>query len=74
MNEYSYIGRKPCGCLVAAVSCTWDADDMASALGNWVKQGLTIERVSDDVVRAEFTTRCPHVPQQLALFAESDET
>lgn len=80
MNDFSYIGRKPCGCLVAAVIDDPDhASDVSKAVSSWIKRGLTIERVTHDVVRTEFTSRCPHEvkqtrkPKQLGLF-EGEET
>lgn len=73
-DGYSYIGRKPCGCMVAAIV---DEPDMAKIIAEWlpkwIAQGLTIEHVHHDVVRSEFVTNCPHpdMPKgQLALLLE----
>lgn len=66
---YSYVGRKSCGCLVAAVvDDTDDAKDVAADVAGFIRQGLTIERVLHDVVRTELTFSCPHEAQQLNLF------
>lgn len=64
-------GRKPCGCLVCAI-----ADDpvmrrdIAKALPRWIRNGLTIERVPDAIVKEQFTDKCPHELKQLSLFGE----
>jgi hypothetical protein len=69
-NGYSYVARKSCGCMVAAVvDDAAHKRDVAREMAAWVRDGLTVERVTHDVVRAEFVGRkCPHVEQQLSLF------
>ena len=74
---YAYIARKSCGCIVAAVSLNFPKKEISAALAKWTKAGLTIDRVSDDTVRAEFVgARCSHRaaisdnPVQLRLFPD----
>lgn len=39
-----YMGRKPCGCLVAVcVNTRMHMDETAKDLADWVRHGLTIE-------------------------------
>lgn len=67
--EFSYIGRKPCGCVVAAmVDNPDDAKETAKEVAKWIKLGLTVERVTHEYVRQNFTTNCPHAEKQLSLF------
>jgi len=56
--EYSYIGRAACGCVLAA---TVDEADQrtAEAVSEFIIDGLTIERVTHDYVRANFGRNCP---------------
>lgn len=65
---HSYIGIKPCGCVVAAVVDSPSMKQEASkALAEWVQGGLTIERVTHQEVRERFTVcECDEV--QPALF------
>lgn len=60
--EHSYVARKPCGCIVAAISDHPSMkSDMKKAFNRWIDAGFQIERVHDDVVRAEFMgKKCPH--------------
>jgi len=57
----SYVGRKDCGCMVAAiVDDPQDRRDVAKQVGEWIRHGLTIEWVDVEVVRRELH-RCSHV-------------
>ena len=73
MSEFSYIGRKPCGCVVAAVyDDPSDKKAIAKEIARWVVSGLTVEHVTHQYVRENFT-ECPHKvvgEQQLPLFPE----
>ena len=55
MNEVKtmcYIGVKECGCVVAAcVDNPKHKKDIAKNVGDWVKDGLTIERISVEDTR-----------------------
>lgn len=69
----SYIGRKPCGCVIAAVVDDGTTPKMvADALRDFVMDGLTIERVTVGWVRTN-KFGCDHketketAPAQLAL-------
>lgn len=65
--EHSYIGRASCGCVLAA---TVDEGDKrtAEAVAEFISDGLTIERVTHDYVRANFGRNCPICnPQQQAM-------
>jgi len=69
MDSMSYIGRKPCGCVVAAVV---DQSDNRKGTADWVHRmimdGLTVERVPHEYVREHLKWDCPHEPKQLELF------
>lgn len=64
--EYAYIGRKWCGCIVG---CATDFGDKYTArwLSDFVKEGLTVERVKLEDVHLDID--CPHgdVPNQPLL-------
>ncbi len=46
MSVYAYIGRKPCGCVVAAtVDSLEHAEDVAKDLVGWVRRGWAVERL-----------------------------
>lgn len=66
-----YVGKKPCGCIVAAIADDGrDRERVATALRDWVRDGLTVERTTAAVVRQEFVGNdCPHEPRQGTLFA-----
>lgn len=68
----SYVGKKPCGCVVAAV--VDDPNDkpfVARAIARWVKDGLTVEHVTHDYVRQNFTLKCQHrADGQMSMFDE----
>jgi hypothetical protein len=51
----SYIAKLPCGCVVGAVvdkpdDLAW-AKTVASNTSKWIRDGLIVERVADQVVR-----------------------
>ena len=59
-----YIARKHCGCVIAAVvdlpqTQAGTADDVSE----WIRFGLTIERVTLEQARAQLTFNCHHEPQ-----------
>lgn len=52
----AYIGRKSCGCVVAAISDKPElVKDIAKETGSWLRHGLTVEHVTADYVRANLT-------------------
>ena len=56
MSEHAYVGVKKCGCAVAAVVDNPDhAKDVAKEVADFIKSGLTIERVPVEVVRARLS-------------------
>ena len=58
--SFAYIGRAQCGCIVVAmVDDSSYKKDMAREISKWIKEGLKIERVTDDYVRENFK-HCPH--------------
>lgn len=67
-SGYSYIGRWPCGCVVAVVHDEKDKFT-AEAVADFIKSGLTVERVTDQYVRENFIdgNDCPHRSKQLTL-------
>ena len=70
----AYIGRKPCGCVCAAYADEPEIkDDIAKEIAKWIKQGLTVERVTDQYVRDNLTFNCPHKAQssQLSFFEDT---
>lgn len=74
MTRKSYVARKACGCIVAAVVAD-GSRDAADELWRWAKAGYVIDTVDDEVVRREFVGEpCPHTPHQTRLFddVESD--
>ena len=51
MGDHAYIGRKSCGCVMAVT--VDDADDWtAENVAEFIRDGLTIERVTGDYVRS----------------------
>lgn len=68
----SYVGKKPCGCVVAAVVDDPNHKrDVARTIAEWVKGGLTVERVTHDYVRQNFTLDCQHrTDGQMSMFDE----
>lgn len=67
--EYAYIGRLSCGCVVAVVADFGDKDTDRT-VAEFIKNGLTVERVSHDYVRENFIdiSQCPHRQHQHRLF------
>lgn len=60
-----YAARKACGCIVAvAVDEPEYARRNAKEVARWIRQGLTVDRVTVAVVRASFVGwDCPHEQQ-----------
>jgi len=78
-SGFSYIGRKPCGCMVTAIIDNPDTSRaVATEVASWLRQGLTVERVTHQVVRDEFMGwMCPHAPpkpEQMPLFDTLEES
>jgi hypothetical protein len=73
--EFAYIGRKPCGCVVAMAVDDPDRKrkkHTGKMVGSWIADGLNIERVRCADARLDMT--CPHGEQveeteQARLFA-----
>ncbi len=66
-----YIGRKACGCIVAAcVDSPGFENDTALTIGGWVREQLAVERVTVAAVRG-LALGCQHerVARQVDLFA-----
>ena len=56
----SYIGRKPCGCVVfATIDRPEYKKDIAREIGKCLRQGLTIERMPVEQARP-LITKCHH--------------
>lgn len=69
----AYVGKKKCGCIVAAIVDD-GSERVATALRDWVRDGLTVERTTAADVRQNFVEEpCPHEPQQLALLPTEGE-
>ena len=60
-QQCSYIVRKPCGCILAAMQVDVDPRYMANGAiyERWVKDGLMIEMVPNEYVKENWKT-CPH--------------
>ncbi len=57
---HSYIGKKECGCVVAATVIDGQTpESVAADVADFIRGGLTIERVESDFVRLHFG-ECPH--------------
>lgn len=59
--EFAYIGRKPCGCVVAMMVDDPDRKHKkrtGKEVGSWIADGLNIERVS--CVDARLDWDCQH--------------
>lgn len=61
-HKFAYIGRDEHGCLVAARVDMGD-EETGEDVAEFIKDGLTIERVTCDYVRAA-DWGCKHKPQQ----------
>jgi len=56
-EKMCYIGRKACGCVVAAVVIrAGEEKRIAKDVGGFIKQGLTVEQVAVDYARANLRT------------------
>jgi hypothetical protein len=60
VTGYAYIGRESCGC----VTCVTLDDpghkrEVAKDIANWVRWGMSVERVAVEDARSAFTT-CSH--------------
>lgn len=63
-ESWTYIGRKPCGCVVAAaVDNPEYVQRTAHTVAQFVKDGLAVERVTTEVAR-ELLRICPHQPKK----------
>lgn len=70
VNGFAYVGRKPCGCIGAAfVDKPEHAKDIAREVASWIRDGLTVERMTTEEVRAA-DWKCTHTT---ALTAQSDQ-
>ena len=59
----AYVGRKSCGCVVAAVADEpAHKQDVANAIAEWINNGLTVDRVTDEYVRVSLRYREEHEP------------
>lgn len=60
MSEFmNYIAREKCGCITCAcVDNPEHKRDVAKSIASWVRDGLTVERVSSDLIKGSFG-RCP---------------
>ena len=62
-----YIGRLPCGCVVAAVVIDGvDPKEVAKDVAQFIKEGLTVEQADTEYVKANLRT-CIHKPKQAVL-------
>jgi hypothetical protein len=72
----SYVGRKRCGCVVAALrdDPLMDRKQVAAIIGKWIEADLRVERMNGDEVRAEFMgeEECPHAIKQLSFAARME--
>jgi hypothetical protein len=61
----AYIGRRPCGCVVAAVVDDGDdPKDVAKFVAELVRKGITVERSTVEDARKLLTggCKCQHLP------------
>lgn len=66
----TYVGRKPCGCAVAAMVDRGDHPrEVAKEIASWVRHGLTVENRTASWVRQTSADNgglqfdCPHEPK-----------
>lgn len=65
MKSYSYISRKPCGCLAwAAVDTPANAKSIARAMASAVRFGIAVERVTTEDVRTMPWRCAEHDPKR----------
>lgn len=78
MNNLSYVARKKCGCICAAISCdegVTTRSEMSDAIIRWAKLGLSVEQVTNEVVRRDWGGwQCVHEPKQMQLFDTAERT
>lgn len=74
MSGYTYIGRKKCGCVVAArVDADYRGGEAVAAdVADFIKSGYTVERVTTEEART-LLHRC-RCAENRDLFAPSRET
>lgn len=60
---HSYIGRLPCGCVVAA-AVDIGGRQTGKAVSNFIAAGLSVERVPHEYVQQHLTAKCPHGNQR----------
>lgn len=54
-NKPCYIGKKPCGCILAATADEPKRkNETAKEIAEWIRDGMTIERVTTAYVRENF--------------------
>lgn len=64
LYRYTYVARKPCGCPVAAVAdLPKDPKFTARAVADFVRSGLTIERI----LSSELPPMCHPCPHDAAV-------
>lgn len=57
-QEFAYIGRKPCGCIVAAVVDSPERrKDTAQKVAGFIADGLTVERVNGTLCQIATRTK-----------------
>lgn len=64
-----YVGKRPCGCVVAAVVDDGDdPKDVAKFIADLVKRGMTVDRSTVDEARKLLTEglKCEHQPAKSA--------
>lgn len=67
-QEMCYVGVEPCGCRVAViVDQPHNKTKVAKEIASWIKDGLTVERVSVSDARGS-VRRCVHQNAQPELF------
>ena len=57
MGTDCYIARKSCGCVVAWVSDEIRKKDLAKIIGDWIREGLVVERADTEWARTNMK-RC----------------
>ena len=61
MTTHAYIGIKACGCVQAVVvDDPKYPKDTARSVSDFIKDGLTVERVTMAVMREKLKTKCQH--------------
>jgi len=57
--KMSYVGIKPCGCLVGIVSADAPQDIISSATSKWIRAGLAVGYIDTEKAKQDFT-ECTH--------------